>query len=279
MRYLLIMLIAFVVSCGYEEAESDKWIKPESTTISCEEYFSYPTKQGVLTNNVWNKKAAESDSWRQCLEKRSVDGETQFGWSWSWPFGRRVIYSQPQIKIGSSPWAPEPKFDTSFPLKISALSKLDIAYDLEVTTNGNHNIATTMWLISEAYTGSKPNRSVIAAEIMIWTYSTNAHFDPAGAKYSEITTSDGANWEVWFQKEWQDKSEENDNRWVHVAFRATNSSMKADINGLELLTYAIEENLISEEHYIADVELGNEIMSGSGMTWVKKFDVVYDSKF
>ena len=269
-------MAVLLFSCKSEKKEISVWVKPESITISCNDYYNVQTKQGVLNNNVWNKQAAKNDTWTQCLEKRIVEGSIQFGWSWSWPIGgERVIYSYPQIKVGSSPWAPEPKFDSSFPLKISDLKKLDISHDIEISTNGQHNTATTMWLITEPYEGSMPNPSVIAAEIMIWTYSTEEHFDPAGRKSGELTIGD-TTWEVWHKENWVDQSGVNENKWVYVSFRTTKPSMKANIPALELLNYAIQKRLISEEWYIADVELGNEIMSGAGFTWVKTFNVIYE---
>ena len=274
---LVLSLTLPLLSCKNSEENKTVWVKPESTTVSCEEYDTVKTEQGIVTNNVWNKFAAKDDPWSQCLEKRLVGGEIQFGWSWSWPFGRRVIYSQPQIKIGASPWAPEPKFDSSFPLKISDLKNLDISHELDIQTNGEHNTATTMWLIKEPYKGSKPKPSIIEAEIMIWTYATEKHFNPAGRMHSELKVNDIV-WEVWYEKNWEDKSGVNDNKWRIISFRASKSSMKADIPGLALLNYAIDEKLISENLYVADVELGNEIMSGSGIAWVNKFDVVYEKQ-
>ncbi|WP_444943744.1 GH12 family glycosyl hydrolase domain-containing protein [Microbulbifer sp. ZKSA006] len=269
------MVFSVVLSfCSKVVGEDVGWVKPEGATISCDDFYSAPTKLGVLSNNVWNKYAAKDDPWTQCLKERLVDGELQFGWSWSWPFGRQLIYSQPQIKVGSSPWSPEPKFDDSFPLKMSSLTKLDISHHTESVSNGDHNTATTMWLISEEYRGDEQNRSVIAAEIMIWTYFTEGHFSPAGRKYSELTVN-GAAWEVWYHKDWRDMSGVNDNNWVYVSFRLKQPSMKISIPALELLSYAVKEGLISKELYIADVELGNEIMSGSGVTWIKDFTVDY----
>ncbi|MDU0354097.1 glycoside hydrolase family 12 [Paraglaciecola aquimarina] len=273
MRVVIIILAISLFSC----LGSDKppvWVKPESTTINCGDYYSLKTELGIINNNVWNKHAAADDTWSQCLEKKIVGGETVFGWSWAWPVGRQVIYAYPQIKIGSSPWAPEPKFDSAFPLKISELKKLEIAHDVEILTNGEHNIATTTWLVSEPYTGSKPNPAVITAEIMIWTYATDGHFSPAGRKRGELTVN-GITWEVWYQKEWDDKSGMNDNKWVSVSFKAKQSSMHAMIPALHLLNYAVQESLIPDNLYVADVELGNEIMSGSGITWVKAFSVHY----
>ncbi|SMF24204.1 Glycosyl hydrolase family 12 [Alteromonadaceae bacterium Bs31] len=277
MRIIVLISIIILLSCKGKPENNMHWEKPESITIDCSDYFNLKTSQGVLNNNVWNKNAANSKPWSQCLEKRVVEGENQFGWSWSWPTGRRVIYAYPQIKIGASPWAPEPKMDTAFPLKISELKKIDISHELEISTNGDHNIATTMWLVNEAYKGDKANTAIIAAELMIWTYSTAAHFDPAGQNIGELTVGD-TQWQVWYQNDWQDQSGANSNQWAIVSFRNKKPSMSARIPAMGLLQYALRKGLISKDLYIADVELGNEIMSGSGISWVKEFKVHYEKE-
>lgn len=115
---------------------------------------------------------------------------------------------------------------------------------------------------------------MLAAEIMLWTHATAGHLNPAGRKLNEITIGDQV-WEVWYQQDWEDKSGVNDNKWVYISFRAKHSAMTFNIPALELLHYAIQQDLISDQLYIADVELGNEIMSGAGITWVKAFNVDY----
>ena len=272
-KIVIILLIFSITSCQKETVESIKWIKPDSFTISCEDYFSQQTNLGILNNNVWNKQAAKENARSQCIEKREVNGITQYGWSWTWPANRRVIYSYPQIKIGASPWAPEPKFDNRFPLEILSLKTLNISYNVETITNGEHNLATTMWLTNKPYSGNKPDPSVIAAEFMIWTYTTKNHFNPAGEKYSEIKIGNTL-WEVWFNKNWSDTSGVNDNKWAYLTFKSDQSFLKADFNALKMLEYAIQEKLIDADLFIADVELGNEVMSGSGMTWIKEFNVL-----
>lgn len=276
-NWLLLIVVVFgLSSCSKNESKPVNWVKPLSDTISCDAYFAEVTSKGVLTNNVWNQHAAKNDTWTQCLETRQVDGEAQYGWSWSWPFGRRVIYAQPQIKVGSSPWAPLPKFDSSFPLNIKKLESLTIDHELEIETNGDHNTVTSMWLLSEPYLGTEVRKDIIAVEVMIWTYATPDHFNPAGTKFREITIDDGV-WEIWYEQNWDDKSGVNDNKWAILSFRAKESSMQASIPALGLLQHAIEANLILDELYIADIELGNEIMSGAGITWVKDFSVSFTS--
>lgn len=273
MKYLVFVFVVFLCSCSSDKRA--EWVKPHSITVSCDEYYNLETRFGVLTNNVWNKHAAKSDLWEQCIETRDIDGSLQYGWSWSWPFERRVIYSQPQIKMGASPWAPKPKFNDSFPLKISKLENLTITHELDVLSNGEHNNVTTMWLLSEDYQGDEIRPDLIRVEVMIWTYSTKNHFDPAGNLRSELKIGSDV-WEVWYQKHWYDKSGVNNNQWISLSFRAKKSSMKASIPALELLQFAVGNGLISQDLYIADIELGNEIMSGSGMTWVKDFSVSFN---
>ncbi|NTS76806.1 glycoside hydrolase family 12 [Catenovulum sp. SM1970] len=274
MKYLLLGTLVLLTACSTKQNDEKHWIKPESTTLSCDHYFSHSSELGVLINNVWNKNAAHDKPWSQCIEQRVVDKQIQQGWSWSWPSDQSVIYAYPQIRIGASPWAPEPKYNADFPLQIAQLSELTISHELEIDTNGEHNTATSMWLMDEPYQGITANKSVIAAEVMIWTYETSGHFNPAGRKHSEIKIG-GQVWEVWYKSSWYDMSGEHDNRWAYLAFRAKQSSMKATIPALQLLNYAIDNNLLANNLYIADIELGNEVMKGSGITWVKNFEVSY----
>lgn len=260
------------VACTSEPNDSS-WTKPESTTLGCGDYLAIPAPPGILYNNVWNKHAAQLGEWSQCLEKRTHNRIEQFGWSWRWPTGKQLIYAYPQIKLGASPWAPEPRVDERFPAQIGLLQTFELSYDVESSTNGEHNLAASMWLTKEPVTGSTPNPAVITTEIMIWTFSTKEHFNPAGKKIQEILI-DGITWELWVEQDWKDASGINDNRWSYVTFRSTKHFSTGRIDILKLLQHAIEQKLITPDLYVADIELGNEIMSGSGITWIKSFNVM-----
>lgn len=46
-----------------------------------------------------------------------------------------------------------------------------------------------------------------------------------------------------------------------------------------LLAHLVETKLADASDYVASVEFGNEVMGGSGTTWVKRFEVdVSDGK-
>lgn len=265
----------FLLSCSNDDPELSGWIKPVSETLGCDDYQSITVESGILYNNVWNKHADKGGKGVQCLESREVDGVIQYGWSWSWPSGQRVVYAYPQIKAGYSPWAPAPGFDDRFPAKISSLQTLALAFDVETVANGNHNVAASMWLTTEPVNEGEPNPSVIAAEVMIWTYSTKGHFNPAGKKFADMKIAENT-WEVWVDKEWKDVSGINTNRWAYITYRSVRHSMSENIDLLALLAYAVEKGLITADLYVADVELGNEVMSGSGITWIRSFGVMVD---
>jgi hypothetical protein len=267
---LCLTLCAALSACNQENENLLNWSKPSTDTISCDDYFAAQTQIGVLYNNVWNKNAAQTFAWSQCLEKSPANGD--YGWSWVWPTKSNVIYAYPQIKIGSSPWAPAVDLTSEFPLKTSEVSSLVIAHTLEIEGSSEHNVATSMWLTNSANIGAQPNPGIIVAELMIWSYSTKHHMNPAGSHTGDIQV-DGETWEVWVDKNWGDVSGANTNKWIYLTFRATHQSLQAKYDAIKFIHYAIEHELLPHNVYIADVELGTEIMSGSGLAWVKSFSV------
>ncbi|MFO1370788.1 MAG: hypothetical protein U1F46_17545 [Marinagarivorans sp.] len=271
--YLRPVLLVFIISlylsaCKNKGAYARTWKKPETQTISCVDYFSEITPNGILYNNVWNKNAAKSFSWSQCLEKNPSTGLP--GWSWTWPNTSNVIYSYPQIKLGISPWAPQPKLSSDFPLDNTSIRSLVIEHELEIQGNSEHNVATSLWLTNTKNIGENPNPGAIIAELMIWSYSTPNHMNPAGVYKGNFEAGDQT-WEVWATKNWTDASGANTNTWVYITFRAKNKSLSAAFDVKKFTNFAIEQDILPKNFYISDVELGTEIMGGSGLVWVKKF--------
>ncbi len=269
----LLLPILWLSSCHESSPTENVMVKPDSTSLGCSDYLSLQTDIGVFHNNVWNKQAAQGAYSKQCLEKRIVDGVVQFGWSWTWPSTDRAIYGYPQVKLGSSPWGPEPRNDSRFPLNISTLHSLSIAYDVETTTTGQHNLTTSMWLTNTGTISQTVDTSSIVAEFMIWTYSTANHFNPAGKKIGEFTDPDGREWEFWGDKNWGDVSGTYTNKWVNITYQAKASTLRAEFDALPLIQHAIAEKMLSPDWYVADIELGNEVMGGTGITWIKSFAV------
>ncbi|MDN4501988.1 glycoside hydrolase family 12 [Alteromonadaceae bacterium BrNp21-10] len=243
------------------------------TTLNCDGFASIHTDVGDLQNNIWNAHSAADFEWTQCLAERVVDGNSQYGWYWQWPQDGTKVYAQPQITLGQTPWLEHETAYAGYPVEIAALQQLNMDYDVEIITQGELNLSSTLWLTTSPTILSQVDKSTIAVEMMIWSYSSAGFYaNPAGTKVAEMTAS-GIHWEVWLNKSWHDTSGLNDNNWTYLAFRATTPTTKAHFDIAELLRYSIEQQLIPEGLYIADIQLGNEVMSGTGQAWLKHFSV------
>lgn len=269
--FLIIVGILVLSACDKKSAKEETWKTELTQTISCEDYYSEITPDGTLYNNVWNKQAAKKFSWSQCLERNPSNG--LYGWSWVWPTLKNdAIYSYPQIKLGTSPWAPALNGYPDFPLENSLVSSLVIEHELDVQSNGEHNVATSLWITNTKEIGNTPNPSAILAELMIWSYATPNHMNPAGS-HADTVEIGGQTWEVWIDENWSDASGANNNKWIYITFRAKSKSLKAKFDVINFINYAVEHQVLPNIFYIADIELGTEIMSGTGLLWVKQFNV------
>jgi hypothetical protein len=93
-----------------------------------------------------------------------------------------LFFAQPQIKIGQSPWQPTQIFGQDLTAKLKDIQRLTLNAELEVSTNGEHNVATTLWFVDS----DKNDQDSIRLELMIWTYYARKQFEPAGRKLGEF---------------------------------------------------------------------------------------------
>ena len=270
-KLVLPPFIILAAACAPPSAELS-WQKPDTEVLNCADYHSHATSDGLLYNNVWNKHAAGNFAWQQCLVKHPSAIPTKWGWSWSWPVKSKDIFAYPQIKIGQSPWAPESNFGQKLPKKLQHIQQINLSHQVTVSTNGQHNLTYTMWLTHSGELGPEVNKSLIAAEVMIWTYASKKHMSPAGKRIANFTYQ-GNEWQVWAQRDWHDTSGKNENKWVHLTFKNTEHSLKSNFDALPLLQHGVELRLLNPEWFVADVELGTEINSGAGVLWLDSFEV------
>ncbi len=238
------------------------------STISCTANYKYSAPLGQLHNNVWNSTAAGSFAWRQCLVQRQVGSSTQYGWTWVWPDPGVTVYAYPEIGVGKSAYWGGPQGDSRFPVQISAVDRMIVSYDVETVATGSRNLAAEMWITSTKIT--QPDPSAIATEFMIWSETVPAKRTPSGSKRADVTIDDVA-WEVWVAEDFG--AGIADHRWTYVAYRAKTSTPTITYDVRKLLGDAINRGYVNGGHYISDFQFGNEIMAGSGTTWIKRFSV------
>jgi hypothetical protein len=61
--------------------------------------------------------------------------------------------------------------------------------------------------------------------------------------------------------------------WTIYTFKSPRIQHRGSIEIHTLLEYLVEHGHVSTNHYVASIEFGNEIMGGSGTTWVEQFEV------
>lgn len=252
---------------------------PEHQVISCEDYAAESTNLGLMVNNVWNKHAAASvpeGNARQCIIKQTRDEVIVYGWLWDWPRSPRAVFAQPQIKLGASPWDPSMSFGNDFPIRVAEVRSAELSHGLSVISNGNYNVATTMWLTdrpidSHSELTLDQRKQAIVAELMIWTYYTADQFKPGGKKLHTAIIG-GHEWEYWYKEQWSDVSKRNENNWRYITFRLTEPSLEVDVDLAKLLEFARQREAIDEQWFIADLELGTEVMGGQGFASLEHFE-------
>lgn len=225
---------------------------------------------GRLTNNTWNKAAAGSFAATQCLQSRPNGAGTQYGWSWNWPANGSTVYAYPEIILGWKPWDGGTSNHAQLPARINALQRFDWQYDLSVSTTGSYNVATSLWITRTGATPTGTNPQDIANEMMIWTAGSG--FPPAGAYVGTVTIG-GRAFEVWYAQNWGDISGANPNQWSYLAYRATVSTFATTLDIKAILDDAVSRGYVNAAHYVSNIELGNEVMSGSGQTWINSLSV------
>ncbi|MDB5819323.1 MAG: glycoside hydrolase family 12 [Rhizobacter sp.] len=246
------------------------------TTLTCADDAVHPLRLGHLLNNTWNKRLAGGEFWQQCLRSRVRDGRTEFGWSWQWPT-RDGIYAYPEVLVGRSPWTETPSNDARFPRRIADIASLRIDYDVESDYRGKRNLAMEMWLTDKPNTSAVPDTRSIVAELMVWSDASKGMVSSQD-KPVDIVDIDGSKYALYVKRDWGDASGVVAHRWMFLIYIAVTPSLTAHYDARKFLQDAVDRQLLDARHYVADVELGNEIVSGSGSTWLRRFEVTLDPR-
>lgn len=246
-------------------------------TIGCEADRSVRLASGGdLLNNAWNAGAAAAAgfAWSQCLVERQQGTQSEYGWTWRWPDNGEQVFSYPSITLGAKPWFGGPGNDPRFPRRIADTPRMLLSYEVEGSSSGNVNLAASMWFTRTTATPVPAVVSEISTEIMVWSDYTPVLVNGEGAitERGRITAG-GRSWRVFAAEDWGDASGGSSHRWRIAIYVAEQTSRALEVDLRAFMDDAIARGLLDPTHAVANVELGNEISSGSGSTWVKRFSV------
>jgi hypothetical protein len=218
-------------------------------------------------NNQWGADKAHGPH-EQCLLTREQDGKTQVGWTWNWPGFDPSVFAYPEVAIGWKPWTGGTSTDAHFPLKVADVKQLVLSYEVETSVTGSYDLAPEIWLTSAGAT-SQANPKSITTEVMFWMdYTEGAR--PAGSVVDTVALN-GVDYELW--REDNIGVSANGKGWRLLSFKSPKPQHRATLDIAALLRHLVEAKLASPTDFLASVEFGNEVMGGTGTTWIKQFDV------
>lgn len=216
----------------------------------------------IYQNNVWGK--GDITDYEQCLLKRNHDGATEYGWRWQWPEGTGQVKAYPQVIYGHKPW--NSKSSTSvLPARIASITQLSIAYSVELSAAGAYNLAYDIWLTS----ANPPTPDTITHEVMIWMDQT-FEAQPQVFQAGQFVAGDIA-YDLYVRPGFHPESGAN-----YIAFVSQKPQLSGVVDIVEFLSYLVDHNHISADHYVASIELGNEVIEGAGELWLQHFQVKAD---
>jgi hypothetical protein len=216
-----------------------------------------------VINNVWNKNAAIGPYNQEIFLKEGDDGNQIFGWKWSGK-GKSVL-AYPEVNIGAKPWDPPNGLKSDFPF---AVGKKDIVVDFDVAlkASGRYNMSFELWIVKAL----PPTQATISKEIMIWNH--NSGMTPQGL-YTDTIEVDGVKYDAFMRLVHGDESGANSNQWSYMAFVAKTSVLKGSLPLKPFIDYLVKQGALNKKDYIANLELGNEVIEGEGVAEIRRFNV------
>ena len=246
-------------SSGFESGAVVSW---------CEDWARLRHAGLLYENNVWNHATVRRENRRQCLLERVVGGKVQYGWSWQWPRGSGEVKAYPQVVFGHKPWLPA-STTSSLPRRISAIDELSVAYRVDMRAGGRYNLAFDIWVTNS----DRPTPSAITHEIMIWVGDRVRAWEPSpGNRVKGVTIGDAA-YDLYIRPRAEWLREHGAPNVAYIAFNARRARLEGTIDLKDFLDYLTENRHVPADAYVASVELGNEVMRGSGEVWLERYGI------
>lgn len=222
----------------------------------------------VYENNVWNQGTIKRENRAQCLLKRVVDGKVQYGWRWQWPRGSGEVKAYPEVIYGHKPWFTS-STTGNLPRLISNIDELSVAYDVEMQARGRYNLAFDIWVTNS----DTPTPATLTHEIMIWVGERTRAWEPSPGHLAKRVTIGGATYDLYIRPHAEWLKEHGALDVAYIAFNAHTARLSGSIDVREFLDYLTDNGHLPADGYVASVELGNEIMNGTGELWLKSYEI------
>ncbi len=261
---------SFISSAGVDSTVGHEFATV-TVQASCADWEEWVHQDFIYQNNVWGK--GDITEYVQCILRRGPDGNEQYGWRWQWPRGTGNVKAYPEVIYGHKPWHAS-STTASLPVRIASISKLSVHYALEMTAQGTYNLAFDIWVTST----NPPTPETITHEIMIWMDQT---FQPQAQEFRVGQVAiDDVTYDLYIRPHF-DPAPGTDHglaakKPYYIAFVSQVAQYSGVVNVEKILGYLVQHGHIPSDHYMASLELGNEIIAGTGEAWLNRFQIEMD---
>ncbi|WP_417068855.1 GH12 family glycosyl hydrolase domain-containing protein [Niveibacterium terrae] len=222
----------------------------------------------LLENNTWNKGTVTG--YTSCMTmKAGVAPGVSPSWRWSWPLsGGDAVRDYPEVIFGQKPWYAS-STTGALPRVVNTLASVTARFgaQLEHSSDGGGNFAFDIWLTTSKSIAPGGSYLPLHTELMILLDNWGS-YQPAGSKIAEVTI-DGVVWELYHATAGWGPSP-----WSYVNYLPkTRLTSPYQVNIHHFLADLSARGLITGKEWLASVELGTEILAGSGSASLQNYSV------
>ena len=231
--------------------------------MQCEEAVTAASGSYEVENNVWGKGALTD--WSQCV---GATNSTRRGlaarWTWDWKSQDNQVKAFPEVVFGHKPGTAR-STTPLLPRKLGEMRRVVMDYDISTQRSGTGNLSVDIWL-TDTPTPTTFAVPPITHEVMIWLETFGPMY--AGGEQIDTVSIHGIPYRVYV-------GEKFGLGWRYIAFKPENTPMQpvAQLDLMPYLLYLETKGLVSPKSYLANINLGNEIISGAGTTQVNHLDI------
>lgn len=264
MPVLVALILAPAASCANDGSGSLS--APANLHPDCTDWSIHKLGRYEIANNVWGKGAIRN--YKQCIfgSLNSNSGLSKsMGWSWRWPKVADGVKAYPSILYGKKPWN---DYSTSrlLPQEIQRLDNLMVTYKVKLKSSGAVNLLLESWITKTKQ--AKPHERV--GEVAVQLYQKN--WPGQAGRFIEPVVIDGIKFDFYMEKRMHVTGDRD--TWVYYGFVHKGRPVyQARLDMMKFVNYLVQHKYLNRHHYLASVELGNEVDHGEGRTEIEHFSV------
>lgn len=249
------------------------------TTVNYEDWGTITDNGYVINSNPWNEKKAP-DPHAQGIFTGVSNGVSFFGWQWNWNNSNDyTILAYPEVFCGNSPFGSMGTIGHTpgYPYAIGGHS-FHSTFDISIATSpvkGEEcwDLAYDIWILSSSCDTANYGRSDIKCEIMVWLDSEGALLSRWLGNPADTITGNGSKFDYYY---YENQADGNGPGGTHPYAAFSSEKPIHSSSGFDFapfLSYLEAKGVLTANDYVATIELGTEVVIGSGQTIVRNYSV------